>query len=64
MSRPDGCLELSNLGLGGGDWGVAPASEDLEILVALASLIRARRYELALTILENEIDDSNSNIDL
>ena len=39
----------------GGRWGVAPASEDREILVALASLIRAQRYEMALTILDNEL---------
>lgn len=39
----------------GGRWGVAPASEHQEILVAVASLIRAKRYEMALTILENEL---------
>jgi len=37
-------------------WGVVPASEHQEIHVALASLIRARRYELALTILDSEIN--------
>ena len=36
-------------------WGVAPASQHQEILVALASLIRAQRYEMALTILDNEL---------
>ena len=39
----------------GGRWGVVPASEHQEILVALASLIRAQRYEMALTILDNEL---------
>ena len=48
----------------GGRWGVAHACEHLEIFTAVASLICAQRYELAMTILENEIDDSNSNIDL
>ena len=36
-------------------WGVVPASEDREILVALASLIRAQRYDMVLTILDNEL---------
>ena len=36
-------------------WGVVPASEHQEILVALASLIRAQRYEMALAILDNEL---------
>ena len=35
--------------------GVVPASEHQEILIALASLIRAQRYEMALTILDNEL---------
>ena len=39
----------------GGHWGVVPASEHHEILIALASLIRAQRYEMALTILDNEL---------
>ena len=39
----------------GGRWGVVPASEHQGILVALASLIRAQRYEMALTILDNEL---------
>jgi hypothetical protein len=38
-----------------GRWGVVPASEHQEILAALASLIRAQRYEMALTILDNEL---------
>ena len=38
-----------------GRWGVVPASEHQEILVALASLIRPQRYEMALTILDNEL---------
>ena len=38
-----------------GRWGVDLASEHLEILVALASLIRAQRYDIALTILDNEL---------
>ena len=42
---------------GGGRWGVVPASEHQEILIALASLIRAQRYEMALTILDNELGD-------
>jgi len=41
---------------GSGRWGVVPALEHQEILVALASLIRAQRYDMALTILENEIE--------
>ena len=39
-----------------GRWGVVPASQHREILVALASLIRAQRYEMALTILGNELE--------
>ena len=39
----------------GGRWEVAPASDHQEILVALASLIRAQRYEMVLTILDNEL---------
>ena len=42
--------------MGGGRWGVVHASEHQEILVALASLIRAQRYEMALTILGNELE--------
>ncbi|MBL6893129.1 MAG: hypothetical protein ISR20_06050 [Candidatus Poseidonia sp.] len=38
-----------------GRWGVVPASQHQEILVALASLIRAKRYDMALTILDNEL---------
>ena len=41
--------------MGGGRWGVVPASQHQDILVALASLIRAQRYEMALTILDNEL---------
>ena len=44
----------------GGRWGVVPASEHQEILVALASLIRAQRYEMALTILDNELSGVSS----
>ena len=40
----------------GGRWGVVPASEHQEILIALASLIRAQRYDMALTILDSEIN--------
>ena len=39
----------------GGRRGVVPASEHQEILVALASLIRAKRYDMALTILDDEL---------
>ena len=39
----------------GGRWGVVPASEHQEILVALASLIRAQRYDLALKLIDNAI---------
>ena len=39
----------------GGRWGVINACEHQDILVALASLIRAQRYEMALTILDNEL---------
>ena len=38
-----------------GRWGVAPASEHQEILVALASLIRAQRYDMALDIIAQEL---------
>ena len=44
----------------GGRWGVVPASEHHEILIALASLIRAQRYEMALTILDNELSGVSS----
>jgi len=40
---------------GGGRWGVVPASQHQEILIALASLIRAQRYDMALAILDNEL---------
>ena len=36
-------------------WGVVLASEHQEILIALASLSRAQRYEMASTILDNEL---------
>ena len=48
----------------GGRWGVAPASQHEEILVALASLIRAQRYDMALTILDNELENVVSGTDL
>ena len=51
-SPPNRGLGLSE---GSGRWGVAPASEHQEILVALASLIRAQRYDLALIIIHNAI---------
>ena len=51
----DGELRRKVMQMGGGHWGVAPASEHQEILIALASLIRAQRYEMALTILDNEL---------
>ncbi|MDA8715887.1 hypothetical protein N9M06_01945 [Candidatus Poseidoniales archaeon] len=51
--RPN--LTRFKLSEGGGRWGVVPASEHQEILVALASLIRAQRYDMALTILDNEL---------
>ena len=38
-----------------GRCGVVPASEHQEILVALASLIRAERYGLALDIIAQEL---------
>ena len=38
-----------------GRWGVVPTSEHQDILVAFASLIRAQRYDMALTILDNEL---------
>ena len=40
---------------GGGRWGVVPASEHHDILVALAFLIRTQRYDTALAILDNEL---------
>ena len=39
----------------GGRWGVVPASQHQEILVALTSLIRVQRYEMALAILDDEL---------
>ena len=39
----------------GGRWGVVPASQHQEILVALASLIRAQRYDMALGIIKSEL---------
>ena len=44
----------------GGRWGVVPASQHQEILAALASLIRAQRYEIVLTILDNELSGVSS----
>ena len=48
----------------GGRWGFVPASEDRGILVALASLIRAQRYEMAMSILDNELENVVSGTDL
>ena len=42
----------------GGRWGVAQACGHLEIFNAVASLICANRYDMALSILENEIDEN------
>ena len=39
----------------GGRWGVVPASEQQEILVALASLIRAERCGMAFDIIIEEL---------
>jgi hypothetical protein len=41
--------------MGSGRTRVVPASEHQEILVAVASLIRAQRYDMALTILDKEL---------
>lgn len=38
-----------------GHWGVVPASQHQEILVALASLIRAERCGMALDIIAQEL---------
>ena len=38
-----------------GRWGVVPASQHQEILVALASLIRAQRYNIALVVIAEEL---------
>ena len=46
---------VRNRGIPNGRWGVVPASQYQEILIALASLIRAQRYDLALTILDDEL---------
>jgi len=40
----------------GGRWGVVPASQHQEILVALASLIRAQRTDLAMVLIEQELN--------
>jgi len=42
-----------------GRWGVVPTSEHREILVALASLIRAQRYEIATILIEHELERSH-----
>ncbi|MEC8520277.1 MAG: hypothetical protein VXY67_04870, partial [Candidatus Thermoplasmatota archaeon] len=61
-----GELRRKVIQMGGGRWGVVPASQHQEILVALASLIRAQRYEMALTILghaaENRILPESTGI--
>ncbi len=38
-----------------GRWGVVPASQHQEILVALASLICAKRYDIALVVITEEL---------
>ena len=38
-----------------GRWGVAQGCNCQHMLNAIASLIRAQRYEMALTILDNEL---------
>ena len=40
---------------GGGRWGIEPTSQTREVFIALSSLIRAGRNEMALTILDNEL---------
>ena len=50
-----GELRRKVMQMGGGHWGVVPASQHQEILVALASLIRAKRYGLALDIIAQEL---------
>ena len=40
---------------GGGRWGVETTSQTREVFIALASLIRAGRHEMALAILDNEL---------
>jgi len=39
----------------GGRWGVETTSQTREVFIALASLIRADRHEMALAILDNEL---------
>lgn len=41
--------------MGDGRWGVVPASEHEEILVTLASIIRAERCGMALDIIVEEL---------
>ena len=41
----------------GGRWGVAQDTDVGEILVAIAWLIRVRRYEMALMIIDKEISN-------
>ena len=38
-----------------GCWGVVPASQHQEILVALAPLIRAKRYDAAVEVIAEEL---------
>ena len=45
-----------------GRWGVVPASEHQEILLALASLIRAQRFNMALMIINTELKNDLQSI--
>jgi len=44
-------------------WGVVPASEHQRILVALASLIGAQRYDIALAVINIELKNDLQSID-
>ena len=50
-----GELRRKVMQMGGGRWGVVPASQHQEIPVALASLIRAERCGMALDIIAHEL---------
>ena len=51
----DFMLSVSRLG-GGGRWGVAQACNCRSILDAIATLIHAQRTDLAIIVIENELN--------
>ena len=55
-------MEFKLFDEGGGRWGVETTSQTREVFIALASLIRAGRHEMALAILDNELNSHTSSI--